>query len=71
MKQIQMREIIAGVVAIGCIVLIALGIDGQVKALLGVIVGYYFGSQVEQRARIHRVKTGGESHESDHPDNHS
>ena len=40
------KDIFAGVVAIGCIVLIALGLDGEVKALLGVIIGYYFGTTV-------------------------
>lgn len=47
MKNFPIREIIAGAVALACISLIALGIDGEVKALLGVIVGYYFGRQVK------------------------
>lgn len=48
MKEFPIRECVAGVVAIGCIVLIALGIDGEVKALLGVVVGYYFGRSVKK-----------------------
>lgn len=48
MKDFPIREVVAGVVAIGCMVLIALGIDGEVKALLGVIVGYYFGRTIKK-----------------------
>ncbi len=47
MNNLTIRELIAGVIAVGCIVLIALGIDGEVKALLGVIIGYYFGFGVK------------------------
>lgn len=41
MRNFPTRDVVLGVVAVGCIVLIALGIDGEIKALLGVIVGFY------------------------------
>ncbi len=42
-KQIEPRDIIAVVVIIGCILLLALGKDGFIAALLALVVGYYFG----------------------------
>ena len=50
------KDLFAGVIAIGCICLIALGIDGEVKALLGVIIGYYFGTQVAARLTNKKVE---------------
>ncbi len=37
------RDIIVLVVTVGCFVLIALGFNGEIKALLGMVLGYYFG----------------------------
>lgn len=48
MEKFTIKDLFAGGVAIGCIILIALGIDGEVKALLGVVVGYYFGTKIKK-----------------------
>lgn len=42
-KQIEARDIIAMIVIIGCIILLALGKNGFIAALLALVVGYYFG----------------------------
>ena len=42
MAQFKPRDLIA-LVAFGvCALLLTLGLDGEVKALMGVIIGYYF-----------------------------
>lgn len=42
-KQIEPKDLIAIFVIIGCIVLLALGKNGFIAALLALVVGYYFG----------------------------
>jgi len=44
MIEFKPKDILAIIVAIGCLYLIYSGIDGQVKAFLGFIIGYYFRS---------------------------
>jgi hypothetical protein len=46
MKKFRITDIFCGLVATGCLVLIGLGCDGEVKALLGVIVGFYVRDRV-------------------------
>lgn len=41
--------IIALVIVVGCILLIAFRIDGEVKSILTVAAGYIFGSQYQMR----------------------
>jgi len=47
--------IIAFTLVIGCLVLIALHIDGEVKSVLGLAAGWAFGSQYQAR----KQKEGG------------
>lgn len=42
-KQIEARDVIAIILIIGCLILLALGKNGFVAALLTFVVGYYFG----------------------------
>ncbi len=42
MSKIQPRDVIALVGFITCAVLLGFGLDGQVKAMMGFILGYYF-----------------------------
>jgi len=42
-KQIEAKDIIAIVLIIGCIILLGMGKDGFIAALLALVVGYYFG----------------------------
>lgn len=42
-KQIEARDIIAVIVIIGCVILLAMGKNGFIAALLALVVGYYFG----------------------------
>ncbi len=41
--------IISLVLVIGCLVLLGLGIDGEVKGILGMAAGWCFGSQYQVR----------------------
>jgi len=40
---VEARDVIACLVIIGCFILLFYGIDGEVKAVLGAVIGYYFG----------------------------
>ena len=42
-EQVTARDIIAIVLIIGCVILLAIGKDGIIVALLAAIVAYYFG----------------------------
>ena len=42
-KQIEAKDVVAVFVIIGCVVLLALGKNGFIAALLALVVGYYFG----------------------------
>lgn len=42
-KQIEPRDLIALVIIIGCVILLAMGKDGIIVALLAAVVAYYFG----------------------------
>jgi hypothetical protein len=42
-------QVTAAIIVVGCIVLIATGIDGQVKAILGMAAGWLFGGQYQAR----------------------
>lgn len=42
-KQIEARDVIAVVLIVGCVILLAMGKDGFIAALLALVVGYYFG----------------------------
>jgi len=42
-KQVEPRDIIAMILIIGCVVLLGMGKDGFIAALLALVVGYYFG----------------------------
>ncbi len=44
-KQIEARDIIAVIIIIGCVVLLALGKDGFIAALLALVVGNYFANR--------------------------
>jgi len=44
MAKFTPRDIIAGLALVVCAVLLISGLDGEIKALMGVIVGYYFHS---------------------------
>ena len=46
MFQITGKDIIAVLVVTICGVLMGLGIDGEVKSILALVVGYYFGTKV-------------------------
>jgi len=47
--------IIAIIIVIGCLILIGLSIDSEVKSILTVAAGWIFGSQYQ----IRRISTGG------------
>lgn len=40
-------DVIAIILIVGCLYLISTGVDGEVKLLLGTVVGYYFRQGVE------------------------
>lgn len=42
-KQIEARDVVAIFVIVGCVILLALGRDSFITALLALVVGYYFG----------------------------
>lgn len=42
-KQIEARDIVAIFVIVGCVILLAMGRDSFIAALLALVVGYYFG----------------------------
>lgn len=44
-------QCIAGIIVIGCIVLLALGIDGEVKSILTMAAGWCFGSGYMDRKK--------------------
>jgi len=46
MNKVAWDSILALTVAVGMITLIGLGCDGEVKAMLGVAVGYIFGKKI-------------------------
>ena len=45
-ETIHARDIIAGLVLIGCFILIGLGIDSFVTGITALIIGYYFSKRV-------------------------
>lgn len=47
--------VIALILVLGCLALIFLGIDGEVKAILTIAAGWCFGSQYQAR----KLKQGG------------
>jgi len=49
-------QVVACIIVVGCIVLLATGIDSQVKAILGIAAGWLFGGQYRAR----RNSKGGE-----------
>ena len=51
MLKIQVRDIIAIVILIGCFILIGLGKNHFVQTVLAAIVGYYFG----RRERVNEI----------------
>lgn len=44
-KQIEARDIVAIFVIIGCFVLLMMGKDGFIAALLALVVGFYFSNR--------------------------
>lgn len=44
-KQIEARDVIAVILIIGCIILLGIGRDGFIAALLALVVGYYFSAR--------------------------
>lgn len=42
-------QVIATVLVVGCLLLIAFGIDSEVKSILTVAAGWIFGSQYQER----------------------
>jgi len=49
-------QVVATIIVVGCIALIATGIDTQVKAILGVAAGWIFGGQYQLRRQNKEVK---------------
>ena len=47
MSEIRPIDIIAVVLIIGCLTLLALGVDGFIQLILACVVGYYFGRRPE------------------------
>ena len=43
-------DVCAIIIVLGCIVLIAFGIDGEIKAILGVAAGFLFGKHRKEIA---------------------
>jgi len=48
MLQITGKDIIAIVVIVTCAVLLATGIDTEVKSILALVTGYYFGTKLKK-----------------------
>lgn len=44
-------ELIAGVLVVGCLILIGLGIDTEVKSILSLGAGWCFGSHYQRRRK--------------------
>jgi len=42
-------QVASVIIVVGCIVLLAAGIDSQVKAILGIAAGWLFGGQYRAR----------------------
>lgn len=42
MIKFEVVDIVAIIIVVGCLILLGKGIDGEIKAFLGFIVGYYF-----------------------------
>ena len=57
MAKFTPRDIIAGLALVLCAILLFSGHDGEIKALMGVIVGYYFHS-VENYLKIKKNNEG-------------
>lgn len=64
MNKIIPRDIIAGLALVICAVLLMTGLDGEIKALMGVIIGYYFHSAETVLKNI-------KNHERETPSNNS
>lgn len=60
---IEARDIIALFVIVGCFVLLYCGIDGEVKAVLGAVIGYYFGLYTKSP----KEAKNGETNSTEHP----
>ena len=57
MNKITPRDIIAGLALVICALLLFSGKDGEIKALMGVIIGYYFAfAQVAVKNKINHEK---------------
>lgn len=44
-QQIEARDIIAIVIIVGCVILLAMGKDGFIAALMALVVGSYFSNR--------------------------
>jgi hypothetical protein len=51
LAKFRITDIFCGLVATGCLILIGLGCDGEVKSLLGVIVGFYVRDRLVQNGK--------------------
>ena len=44
-KQIEARDLIAVITIVGCVILLAMGKDGFIAALMALVVGAYFANR--------------------------
>ena len=51
-------QVVACIIVVGCIALLATGIDSQVKAILGIAAGWLFGGQYRARQNSKGGKNG-------------